>query len=520
VPARAPARVFVLNATGASFDLRVLLLSLSGLVAQQAPEAFVFDAHDVGGTGPTGRGAGGPTGGMSLFQLGLLPPELPVTWELANDAAAALRHFAGAPGSPVAGFILCASPPPSAADNGSMHTALSLAGVLGGVVVTPETLPLAQAAGLAQLLDARTTTLGDAFAKYEPRFSRTVLLNQQARNLVATIDYAVFARALCFYDDELTGPFAATALSRMAPVSAVLGWGNELDTVTATSRFGHFVVCSDAIANVPLFSSFSPVAGAAPAAAPALPAFSADPQKHTVAFGFTDGDSLTFDLGQFASPTMDWWGSALRGSVPVAWTFSPLLQELHPLYLSHILAGATANDIFIAGPSGAGYAYLDAFPNSSARAAYTAWTRANMARVPTMMPVINQIQVGVFDAAIEAETVAPPGAPLALLVDEYLELTLRGRALLLNGTIVTTRRHCLAAWGDVTPQTLVPLLDAGSTNSSSDAAYSFVVAEVWSYGLSALAEVGASVNKSRVQVVALDEYLSCLRERVFGLPAA
>ena len=79
VPARAPARVFVLNATGASFDLRVLLLSLSGLVAQQAPEAFVFDAHDVGGTGPTGRGAGGPTGGMSLFQLGLLPAELPVT---------------------------------------------------------------------------------------------------------------------------------------------------------------------------------------------------------------------------------------------------------------------------------------------------------------------------------------------------------------------------------------------------------------------------------------------------------
>ena len=189
------------------------------------------------------------------------------------------------------------------------------------------------------------------------------------------------------------------------------------------------------------------------------------------------------------------------------------------MYLSRILAGATANDTFIAGPSGAGYAYLDAFPNSSARAAYTAWTRASMARVPAMMPVINQIQVGVFDAAIEAETVAPPGAPLALFVDEYLELTLRGRALLLNGTIVTSRRHCLAVWGDVTPQTLVPLLDAGSTNSSSDAGYSFVVAEVWSYGLSALVEVGAAVNKSRVQVVGLPEYLSCLRERVFGLPA-
>jgi len=220
----------------------------------------------------------------------------------------------------------------------------------------------------------------------------------------------------------------------------------------------------------------------------------------------------------FADPAQDWWGSPLRGSVPVAWTFQPMLQELHPLYLAQILAQRTPSDLFIAGPSGAGYAYLDEFPSAAARAAYAAWTRANMARVPQMLNVVNQIQVGVFDAAVEAETVAPPDAPLALFVDEYVQLSLRGRALLLNNTVVTSRRHCLAVWGDVTPATVVPLLNAGSTNSSSDAGYSFIVAEVWSYGLSALVNVSAAVDKGRVQVVGVDEYVSCLRERVFGLP--
>ena len=526
LPARAPARVTVVNLTAASFDARVLFLSLSGVVAQGAPELFLFDAADAGGAGPTGRGAGGPTGGMSLVQLALLPASLPVDWSLANDFAGVLRRFAAA--GAVRGFVLCDSPPPSAADNGSMHVAVSLAGVLGGAVATAQgTAALAQQAGLALLLDARNLTLGAAFAQFEPRFSRTVLLNQQARNLVATVDYAVFAGALALYDAELTGPFAAAALARLAPKSVVLGWGDELDSVTAASRFGHFIICSDAVANLPLFSSFSladaAVAVAAPAPPPLLPACRADPAKHTVAFGFTDGDSLTFDLGHFADPAADWWGSPLRGSVPVAWTFQPMLAELHPLYLAAVLAQASPADRFIAGPSGAGYAYLDQM-NASSRAAFAAWTRAAMALVPQMLRVVNQIQVGVFDPAVEAETVAgggggpDGGAPLAIFVDEYLQLTLRGRALLLNDTVVTSRRHCLAVWGDVTPASVVPLLNAGSTNSSSDDGYSFVVAEVWSYGLTALRNVSAAVDPARVQVVGVDEYVACLRERVFGLP--
>jgi hypothetical protein len=33
---------------------------------------------------------------------------------------------------------------------------------------------------------------------------------------------------------------------------------------------------------------------------------------------FTDGDSLTWDLGNFASPAYDWWGSIASNSILIA----------------------------------------------------------------------------------------------------------------------------------------------------------------------------------------------------------
>jgi hypothetical protein len=51
---------------------------------------------------------------------------------------------------------------------------------------------------------------------------------------------------------------------------------------------------------------------------------------------FTDGDSITFDVEEFASAQADWWASPSRGRVPIAWTFQPLLQELDPVYLEWV----------------------------------------------------------------------------------------------------------------------------------------------------------------------------------------
>ena len=503
--------VWVANLTATSYDVRMLFQSLAGVLAQDSPALYLLDENDAPGGGPTGRGAGGPTGSMSRFQLELLP--IQPNFSLCNSLAALVQRLGGG----VKGFIEYAMPPPSAADNGSLHVAISLAGVLGGVLVTDGTTAAwARAAGLTRLLDARTLSLDDAFAQYESQFSQTILYNQQVLNLVHTTDYAIFTRAFSLYDAELTMPLSQHALARLQPISMVLGWGSELDIVTSASRFGHAVICSDAVSNLPLFSNFP-----ARTDLPAQPAPSStcplDPNKHTVAFMFTDGDSLTWDLGQFASPSQDWFGSPLRGHLPLAWTFQPMLAELHPHYLHWVLAQATANDTFIGGPSGAGYTYLDQYPTAAARARFAEWTSASMG-LAGLTNMINQIQVGVYNSTLEEETVGQPGPPRALFVDEYLRLTLHGSSLVLRDTLVTSRRHCLATWGDVTPATLPAILNAATTNASSGAGYSVIGVEVWSYRMADIVSIQAQLDPSRVQVASLGDYVACLRQRVFPTP--
>ena len=244
----------------------------------------------------------------------------------------------------------------------------------------------------------------------------------------------------------------------------VLGWGSEVDFVTSASRFGHQVLCSDYTTNVPVFSNFglspqellphrpsrrppsrltsrlshitppttAPVNGSAaspaighgttPKTAPALAApkctAAAGDTRHTATFMFTDGDSLTWDLGNFASSASDWWGSKWRGTVPIAWTFQPVLQELHPYFLRWVHLNATTNDTLLVGPSGAGYTYLDRYPDGAtaqhasahhgapphrytyldrypdgpARARFGAWSSDNIER-SGLLNMINQIQV-------------------------------------------------------------------------------------------------------------------------------
>merc|ERR1719460_1750695 len=210
----------------------------------------------------------------------------------------------------------------------------------------------------------------------------------------------------------------------------VLGWATEVDFVTSASRFGHQVLCSDFTTNVPVYSNFAPAAAprepratrtAEPPRKKATCKAAAGDTRHTVTFMFTDGDSITWDLGNFASPAFDWWGSPKRGQVPIAWTFQPALQELHPTFLRWVLENASANDTLLAGPSGAGYTYLDQYPDAASRARFGEWTSANIER-SGLVNMVNQIQVKPFEAAVEAEQLALPTPPEAFFVDEEVEL--------------------------------------------------------------------------------------------------
>mmetsp|Transcript_33275 Transcript_33275/g.54978 ORF Transcript_33275/g.54978 Transcript_33275/m.54978 type:complete len:539 (+) Transcript_33275:78-1694(+) len=505
-----PTDITLWNITTSNFDERVLALSAVGIVAQRRPDLATVDAADS-------RGAA-----LGAWHLSLLPAKLDTS--IALEPEALLRRFA----SDFRGYILCESG--GQRSNNSMHVAVGLAGVLAALVVTPSTVALAEAAGLKMVVDARTLSLEESFMQHGANFSKTLLFNQQHANLVYTTDFAVYAKAFALYDATLTGPLSHRALARLSPISMVLGWASEVEFVTSASRHGHQVLCSDFTTNVPVYSNFAPPRVPLPPPPHECSTSSTD-EKHTVAFMFTDGDSITWDLGNFISPAFDWWGSAARGKAPITWTFQPMLQELHPYFLHWIHKTKAEDDVLIAGPSGAGYTYLDQYPSAgnerAARARFANWSAVSIAQAG-FTNMVNQIQVGLYSDSVEYETLdAQPAPPAAVFVDEEVQLSIKGAAWRVRDakgrptdTVVTSRRHCLSnTFGDVTPDSLVEILNHAPADPTSTSSYSVVGVEVWSYGVNDIVAVVARLNASRVRVVGTDEYVACLKQHALPISA-
>jgi hypothetical protein len=335
-----PSSVTVFDMADATAEERVLVLTAAGIVAKRSPELATIDSS--GSRGPDNRTS------MREWHLQLLNVSLDDTAR--HDLSLVVRRFA----ADFRGYIIADS---KGNTSDSMHVAVGLSGVLRAVVVTEETLVSAgiRAAGLVQLLDARTLTLEAAFERYAASYSTGLLFNQRPEGLGGTTDLAVYANAFALFDADLTTALASKLLARLDNISFVLGWANEVNFVTSASRFGHQVLCSDGNWNLPLYMSFAPAPPASPLpAAPApTPVLQSEPKsssstsaskchadpdddRHTVAFMFTDGDSITFDVEEFASARSDWWASPKRGQVPIAWTFQPVLQELDPVFLEWV----------------------------------------------------------------------------------------------------------------------------------------------------------------------------------------
>ena len=98
---------------------------------------------------------------------------------------------------------------------------------------------------------------------------------------------------------------------------------------------------------------------------------------HTVAFVMSNGDNLQWMQNDWREE--QWYGAKERGAVPIGWTVPAAAAQLLPTILSWLTREATANDTFIAGPSGAGYAFAEQLPGARA-APFAAATAQLMAQ--------------------------------------------------------------------------------------------------------------------------------------------
>ncbi|MEU1214541.1 GxGYxYP domain-containing protein [Streptomyces sp. NPDC005790] len=185
-------------------------------------------------------------------------------------------------------------------------------------------------------------------------------------------DYAVASRAMVVWlpPSGEEGALLDEIFSRLAHTTPYVGWfsddvAGEWGGVERASRHGIEVVPADYYMN-----------GTVHAGVPARISGKVPPRpsvalRNRVYLTLTVGEG---DNIQYCQRRMRGiWDDPKRGSVPVNWTVSPLLADIGPALLAYYQQTATANDLLIAGPSGAGYTYPGSWPEG-ALDAYTALT--------------------------------------------------------------------------------------------------------------------------------------------------
>jgi hypothetical protein len=264
----------------------------------------------------------------------------------------------------------------------SRNVAVSVASVLGGVVVSPTTAETLSAMPYAlpilQDLRGKFATRLAAYQwlkdTYWKDLTHQALFSVNPTIGLHLIDYVMAHRGYLHFlePNDAAEKALYDSLLEDLPVNApVMGWwhepegGGELQHVRYLSEAGHPAFGFDYFANASVFS------GAArnirPRPAPAKPPLES---KVYVTLILSDGDNL--QAAEHAIRKQ--WDDPRRGQVPIGWTLPPVLVDVAPNILSWYWAKATDNDNLIAGPSGWGYTYPNHWPSDEALTVFAQYT--------------------------------------------------------------------------------------------------------------------------------------------------
>lgn len=146
-------------------------------------------------------------------------------------------------------------------------------------------------------------------------------------------------------------------LRACAPGTIHLGWFlQEGSGVTLTSQYAIPVLPSDHFSNLEVWS------GVVPEPVPTAPVRQQVPlapqSKVSVSFTMSEGDNIQY----IQERMIRHWRDPERGSIPIGWPMALSLQQAAPAMWAYYVRTASANDEFVAGPSGLGYSYLSKWP--------------------------------------------------------------------------------------------------------------------------------------------------------------
>jgi hypothetical protein len=189
-------------------------------------------------------------------------------------------------------------------------------------------------------------------------------------------DYIVAAQAPVFWldpQDPTQTALFTSILKRAQPDTPYLGWfpqGHEMAGVTLCGQYASPVVAADYYINGSVFAGGAAAPISSRITHPPVPKVQ---NKIYVTMTMVEGDNAQYNQHRMRAI----WDDAGRGSVPLNWSISVLLYDLGPAILSYYQRTATANDLLMAGPSGAGYTYPAVWP-AAALEGYTQRSGAYM----------------------------------------------------------------------------------------------------------------------------------------------
>ena len=189
-------------------------------------------------------------------------------------------------------------------------------------------------------------------------------------------DYIVAAQAPVFWldpEDATQAALFTSILERAQPDTPYLGWfpqGHEMTGVTLCGQHASPVVAADFYINGSVFAGGAHAPISSHITHPPVPKVQ---NKIYLTLTMVEGDNAQYNQHRMR----DMWDDAGRGAVPLNWSISVLLYDLGPAILGYYQRTATANDLLMAGPSGAGYTYPAVWP-AAALEGYTQRSGAYM----------------------------------------------------------------------------------------------------------------------------------------------
>ena len=261
----------------------------------------------------------------------------------------------------------------------SINIATTMAGQREGIVVSPtQAQDWQQTYNLPILADLRTYQWNNRLQAYD--WARQNLLPNSSSHAVAGLDpknaaglrsFLVATNTFVYYLDsrnflpDVTNNFQSerglmqAIFKEYSPGAVHLGWFiDEGSGVSLTSDAAITVLATDNFFNLEVWTSVQSSTASAREAplAEAVPTLSAN--QVAISFTISDGDNLQY----IQHHMLRLWRDSSRGSIPIGWTISPALIQAAPALAAYYYRTVSANDDFIAGPSGAGYMFPSRWP--------------------------------------------------------------------------------------------------------------------------------------------------------------